>query len=350
MPASPFRVVLSGDFKKPDGSPTFPDFDVSPLQTQPGMEFAYLDRSDEIRADQVADADALILLTSRFTAKSIHPNGRLAVVARFGVGYDSVDVPACTSANIAVVITPDGVRRPVAVAILTFLLALSGKLMVKDRLTRGGPAGWAQKTDHMGIGLIGKTLGSVGIGNIGAEMFRLAKPLDLKFIAHDPFADKAVAAELGIELVSLEDVFRRADVLSVNCPLTPETHHLVNAERLALMKPTAFLINTARGPIVDQKALTKVLTERRIAGAGLDVLESEPPDPNDPILKLDNTILTPHALCWTDQCFAGNGAADVKAVIDIQHGRIPNGVVNRAVLDGPRFKARLDAFRSRFGG
>jgi phosphoglycerate dehydrogenase-like enzyme len=204
--------------------------------------------------------------------------------------------------------------------------------------------------DHMGIGLVGRTLGSVGIGNIGAELFRMAKPYDMKFIAHDPFADKAVAAELGIELVSMEDVFRRADVLCVNCPLTPETKHLVNAERLALMKPTAYLINTARGPIVDQKALTMVLTERRIAGAGLDVLESEPPDPNDPILKLDNVILAPHALCWTDQCFAGNGAADVRAVLDIQHGRMPRGVVNRAVLDQPRFKARLDAYRSRFGG
>ena len=120
---------------------------------------------------------------------------------------------------------------------------------------------------------------------------------------------------------ALEDVFRRADVVSVSCPLTPETRHLVNAERLALMKPTAYLINTARGPIVDQKALTEVLQERRIAGAGLDVLEQEPPDADDPILKLDNVILAPHALCWTDQCFAGNGAADVKAVIEVQHGR-----------------------------
>jgi phosphoglycerate dehydrogenase-like enzyme len=202
----------------------------------------------------------------------------------------------------------------------------------------------------MGVGLVGRTLGSIGIGNIGAELFRLARPFDMKFIAHDPFADRKVAAELGIELVGMEDLFRRADILCVNCPLTAETRHLVNAERLALMKPTAFLINTARGPIVDQKALTKVLAERRIAGAGLDVLEAEPPAPDDPILKLDNTILTPHALCWTDQCFAGNGAADVKAVLDIQHGRVPRGVVNRAVLDQPRFKARLEAYRGRFGG
>jgi len=171
----------------------------------------------------------------------------------------------------------------------------------------------------------------------------------MKFIAHDPYADKSVAAELGIELVGLEALFRRADVLCVNCPLTAETRHLVNAERLALMKPTAYLINTARGPIVDQKALTQVLAARRIAGAGLDVLEQEPPEADDPILKLDNVVLAPHALCWTDQCFAGNGAADVKAVLDIQHGRVPTGVVNRAILDQPRFKARLDAYRSRFG-
>ena len=347
MAASPFRVVLSGDFKKPDGSPTFPDFDISPLQKQPGVECAYLDRSDEIRPDQVADADALILLTSRFTAKSIHPNGRLGVVARFGVGYDSVDVPACTAANIAVVITPDGVRRPVAVAILTFILALSGKLMVKDRLTRDGPKGWAQKTDHMGVGLVGKTLGSVGIGNIGAEMFRLAKPLDMKFIAHDPYTDPAVARAIGVELADLETVFRRSDFITVNCPLTETTRGLVNAERLALMKPTAFLINTARGPIVDQKALTKVLQERRIAGAALDVLEKEPPDADDPILKLDNVIFAPHALCWTDQCFAGIGASDVRAVLEVAQGRDPAGVVNKAVLASTAWRKKLEGYRTR---
>lgn len=346
MGPSSFRVVLSGDFKKPDGSPTFPDFDIAPLRQQPGVECLYLDRNDEIRADQVADADALILLTSRFTAKSIHPNGRLAVVARFGVGYDSVDVPACTTASIAVVITPDGVRRPVAVAILTYILALAGKLMVKDRLTRDGAPGWAKKTDHMGVGLVGKTLGSVGIGNIGAEMFRLAKPLDMKFIAHDPYTDSAVARALGVELVDLETVFRQSDFVTVNCPLTESTRHLVNAERLATMKPTAFFINTARGPIVDQKALTKVLRDRRIAGAGLDVLEKEPPDADDPILKLENVIFAPHALCWTDQCFAGIGASDVRAVLDVAQGRDPAAVVNKAVLASSAWRKRMEKFRA----
>jgi D-3-phosphoglycerate dehydrogenase len=343
-----FRVALSGDFKKADGTPTYPDFDLTPLRTTPGVEVDFIDSLSPIRREQIEEFDALILLSHRFTADSIPKSGRLGVVARFGVGYDTVDVDACTKAGIALVITPDGVRRPVAVSIITLMLALTGKLMAKDRLTRDAAAGFAKRADYMGMGLVGRTLASLGIGNIGAELFRLAKPFDMKFIAHDPYADKAVAAELGIELVSLEDAFRRADVLSVSVPLSPATRHLVNAERLALMQPTAYLINTARGPIVDQKALTKALAERRIAGAGLDVLEAEPPDPADPILKLDNVILAPHALCWTDQCFAGNGAADVTAVLEFQHGRVPRGVLNRAVLEDEVWKKRLIDNRRRF--
>src|SRR5437762_4125252 len=347
--AAPFRVALSGDFRKADGSPTYPDFDLAPLQNAPNVEMAFLEPANPIRAGQLEDFDALILLAHRFAADSVPKSGRLAAVARFGVGYDTVDVAACSKAGIALVITPDGVRRPVAVSIITLILALTGKLLIKDRLTREAAAGFARRSDHMGIGLVGRTLGSLGIGNIGAEMFRMAKPFDMKFIAHDPFADRKVAAELGIELVSLEDVFRRSDIVSVSCPLSPETHHLVNADRLPLMKPSAYFINTARGPIIDQKALTKVLQERQIAGAGLDVLEQEPPDPDDPILKLDNVILAPHALCWTDQCFAGNGAADVKAVLEVQRGCEPRGVVNREALEKPGFKRKLEDYRRRFG-
>lgn len=344
-----FRVALSGDFRKPDGSPVYPDFDLGPLRAAPGVEMAFLEPSNPIRPEQIAEFDALILLISRFGRESIHPNGRLAVVARFGVGYDNVDVEALSEAGIALVITPDGVRRPVAVSILTLMLALTGKLMVKDRLTRKGPEGFAQRSQHMGVGLVGRVLGSVGMGNIGSELFRLARPFDMRFIAHDPYIDPMLGAGLGVALVALDDVFRRADMVSINCPLTAQTRHLVNAERLALMKPTAYLINTARGPIVDQQALTRVLKARGIAGAGLDVLEQEPPDPADEILKLDNVILTPHALCWTDHCFAGNGRADVKAVLDVQHGREPHLVVNRSVLDTEHWRRRLSEYRARFG-
>ena len=344
-----FRVAVSSDFVRPDGSPTYPMFDLAPLTSNPRIEIGYLMAKEGIMpAADLAGHDALILLGAKFSRESVPTDGRLAMVARFGVGYDNVDVGACTENGISVVITPDGVRRPVAVAVLTYILALSGRLMMKDRLTREGPAGFARRSQHMGVGLVGKTLGSLGIGNIGAEMFRLAKPFDMKFIAHDPFADSELAAELGVRLVDLDTVFREADFVAVNCPLTPSTHHLVSAERLALMKPTAFFINTARGPIVDQKALTSVLRQGRIAGAGLDVLEQEPPDVDDPILKLDNVILAPHALCWTDQCFAGIGACDVKAVLDVMQGRDPVGVVNRAVLESPAWRQRLAGYKVKF--
>ena len=331
MTASPFRVALSSGFQQTDGSLTYPSFDLSPLMDATGVEAFFLPSGDPIRAPDLEDTDALILLGERFTSDSIPTSGRLRIVARFGVGYDTVDVNACTQHRVAVTITPDGVRRPVAVSIITLMLALTGKLLIKDRLTRQGPDGFAARSDHMGVGLMGLTLGSIGIGNIGAELFRLAQPFGMNFIAHDPFTDSEAAKASGVELVEMEDLFSTADVLAVNCPLTPATHHLVNAERLALMKPTAFLINTARGPIVDQAALTAALQSGRLAGAGLDVFDPEPPTRDDPILKFDNVITTPHALCWTDQCFAGIGASCVKSVLDVKAGRAPTGLVNSDV-------------------
>lgn len=333
-----FRVAIDGDFIKADGSPAYPDFDLTPLHAQPGIELEHVPLGKIASAAALDGFDALILLGNRFAAESVPAGGRLRLVARFGVGYDTVDVEACDRAGIALTITPDGVRRPVAVAIITLMLALAGKLFVKDRLTRQGPAGYAQRSAHMGVGLMGRTLASVGIGNIGAELFRMAKPFDMRFIAHDPFANPETARELGITLVDLDTLFRDGDFVTINCPLSPQTHHLVDARRLALMKPTAFLINTARGPIVDQAALTQVLRAGGIAGAGLDVQEQEPPDANDPLLKLDNVILTPHALCWTDQCFAGIGASAVNSVLDVADGRAPRGLVNRGVLQQPRWQ------------
>ncbi len=342
------RVALSSDFVRPDGTPAFPSFDLAPLDADPRIEWSYVPVIDgRIAAEDMAGFDALILLAGRFDAESIPEDDRLAVVARFGVGYDNVDVAACSASDIAVVITPSGVRRPVAVAIMTFVLALSGRLLIKDRLTRAGADGWAGRGAHMGMGLIGKTLGSIGMGNIGAELFRLAAPFGMSFVAHDPFADPVVARDLGVELVPLDDVFRRADFVCVNCPLSEETRGLVDAERLALMKPTAFLINTARGPIVDQAALTEALKAGRIAGAGLDVFEAEPSDAADPLFGLQNVIVTPHSLCWTDQCFADIGTADIRAVEAMIEGRVPEGIVNRDIASNERWLAKLAGYRSR---
>ena len=149
------------------------------------------------------------------------------------------------------------------------------------------------------------------------------------------------AAAAGIEWLPLDELLAAADFVVICCALTPETHHLIDAARLALMKPTAYLINVARGPIVDQAALTSVLQQRRIAGAGLDVFEQEPIDPGDPLLALDNVILAPHALCWTDECFLGNGRSACQSILDVAAGRAPQHVVNREVLEQPAMQAKL---------
>jgi phosphoglycerate dehydrogenase-like enzyme len=185
----------------------------------------------------------------------------------------------------------------------------------------------------------------IGFGNIGQDVFRLARPFDMRFIAHDPYGSAAAAAALGVELVDLETLLRTADFVSINCALTPETRHLINAERLELMKPTAFLINTARGPIVDQAALTAALRERRIAGAGIDVFEEEPVDPHDPILTLDNVIVTPHALPFTDEIMKGNGRGACESVLAVAAGELPRNIVNRDVTASPVLAAKLRRYR-----
>ncbi len=345
-----FRVALGGRFVKPDGEPIYPDFDLSPLDEEPAIEYAFVPAEGTVPAADVAGFDALILLGARFARESFPADGRLALIARFGVGYDSVDLAACADNSVALVIAPDGVRRPVAVAALTLMLALTGRLRQKDRLARGGPEGWGRRSEFMGRGLLGRTLGSVGLGNIGAELFRLARPLGMSFIAHDPYVDPAVPESLGVRMLDLDELCREADVLAINCLLDEHTRNLIDARRLALMKPTAYLINTARGPIVDQRALTEALAEGRIAGAGLDVLSEEPPDANEPLLALDNVVLSPHALAHTDQCMAGIGAADVAAVLAVMRGRPPEAIVNRDILEDAGWRAKLDAYRSRFGG
>ena len=347
--AKQFRIALSGSFQTDNGEPVFPMFDLSPLVNDPDIEFDYVSGVEgRMTAQSLEDFDALILLLETFDADSIPLSGRLSVVARFGVGYDTVDVEACTAAGIAVGITPDGVRRPVATSILTFILALSGKLMLKDALVRGGPASFTQRSNHMGTGLVGRTLGSIGLGNIGAEVFRLCKPLDMRFIAYDPYIEPSSARELNVELTDLDTVFRDSDFLSVNIPLSDETYNLINETRLNMMKPNAYLINTSRGAVVDQDALVNALKTGIIAGAGLDVFDPEPPNADDPLLSLDNVILTPHALCWTDQCFAGIGAQDLDHVFSIKRGVHPSVLVNPKVIDNSEFKVKLEHYKQSF--
>ncbi|MBI2477629.1 MAG: dehydrogenase [Planctomycetia bacterium] len=341
-----FRVGLTRDFLKADGSLGFGDIGLSLLNDDPRVEWGFLEENvSEIPREIANQYDALLVLAPRVSATTLRGCNRLAVVARFGVGYDNVDVPACTENNVLLTITPDGVRRPVAVSAIAYLLALSHKLLIKDRLTREGR--WAEKLDHMGMGVTGRTLGLIGLGNIGREIFRMARPFEMRHLAFDPYATAAAATGVGARLTGLDELLAASDFVCVSCALTESTRHLLDAERLARMKSTAYLINVARGPIIDQAALTHALTQRLIAGAGLDVFEQEPIDPRDPLLALDNVILAPHAICWTDELFLGNGRAACQSILDVAHGREPKDVVNRDVLQQGAMREKLARFVTR---
>jgi D-3-phosphoglycerate dehydrogenase len=188
----------------------------------------------------------------------------------------------------------------------------------------------------MGMGLTGRTLGLVGVGNIGAEVFRLAMPFEMKHVAYDPMVRPEQLRGLNVELVgSLDEVMRRSDFVSINCPLSASTRGLIGAREIALMKPTAYIINTARGPIIQERALHEALAAGRIAGAGLDVFEVEPTPRDNPILALDNVIVTPHGLCFTDECFTGIARNTFEAVRALADGVAPKYVVNREALKHP---------------
>ena len=338
---SPFRIGLTRDFLKPDGTIGFGDIGLELIDAASNVVWEFLPENRPILGpDQIEGYDGLLVLASKVTAETLARADRLSVVARFGVGYDNVDVPACTGAGVALTITPDGVRRPVAVSVMTLLLALSHKLLIKDRLTREGR--WGEKLNFMGQGVRGRTLGVIGVGNIGREVFQLAAPFEMRHLGFDPFLKTPVE---GVELVSLEALLQQSDYVVVCCALTPETHHLLNANRLGLMKSNSYLINVARGPIVDQNALTDVLTQGRIAGAGLDVFDIEPIASNDPLLALDNVIVSPHAICWTDECFKGIGSSACQSLIDVAQGRTPSHIVNREVLTSSRYLQKLERYR-----
>ena len=328
----PFKVGITRDFLAEDGTLSYGDIGLSIFESAQNLEFKFLEEnSAEIKSSQIQEYDGLLVLSPKLTAASLQDNERLRIVARFGVGYDSVDVEACTSNGTLLTITPNAVRRPVAVSALTFLLSLSHKLLIKDRLTRTG--NWNQRLDHMGQGLSQRTLGVVGVGNIGKEVFRVAKHLDMNFIGYDPYTKQESVDSLGVQLRSLDALMSEADYIVVCCTLIPETFHLINERSLALMKPSAYLINVSRGPVIDQKALYTALKNNKIQGAGLDVFEQEPIEPTDPILELENVILAPHSLCWTDQFFEAIGYEACQSIANVAAGKCPEGIVNREALE-----------------
>jgi D-3-phosphoglycerate dehydrogenase len=329
--AEKFRVGITRDNLKPDGKPIFDAYTLK-LLADPRIEWEWLSEVEpELTPQTAARYDALCVMLAKVTRNTVSgPDRRLKLIARFGVGYDTVDVPALTENGVLLTITPDGVRRPVASSALTFILMLAHRVPIKDRLVREGR--WAERINYFGTGLTGRTLGSIGVGNIGSELFRLALPFAMRHLGCDPYITQESVAPLGVKLVDLDTLLREADFVCVNCPLNEQTRRLIGARAFALMKPTAFFVNTARGPIVDEKALFEALAAGKIAGAAIDVFEQEPTPADNPLLSLDNLIVTPHHVCLTDECINTVAASVFSACRDLANGRVPRNVVNQQVL------------------
>jgi len=227
--------------------------------------------------------------------------------------------------------------RPVATIALTFILSLAGKLFLKDQLTRENR--WKERMDNMGIGLTGRTLGVIGAGGIGKELLRMARVFDLNLLTADPHADAVQLGYIGARVVDLDTLLKESDFVVVACLLNESTRGLIGAREFGLMKPSAYFINVARGPIVDERAFIATMKEGRIAGAATDVFEQEPVAADNPLLKMDNVIVTPHSLCWTDECFHNMASIGLKSIVDVLGGKRPDFLVNPGTLEHPRFAA-----------
>lgn len=344
----PTRIGITKDVIDADGNFIAPGPGLRLLDDMQDVEYTlFHEHLDEVTPQQIEGYDMVFSLTPKWTTGSLKGNDRLVSVHRFGVGYDMIDVPALTAAGVGLCITRDAVRRPVASATLTFILALSTRLHLKDRLIREGR--WAERAKHHGIGLVGKTLGLVGVGNIGHEVFRLTAPLEMKHIAHDPFVTPRDLSDVRVQMVDLDTVLRESDFVSICCPLNEQTHHLIGESELRKMKPSSFLINMSRGPVVDETMLIRALQEGWIQGAGLDVFEQEPVSPDNPLLAMDNVILAPHSLAWLDQTFTGMWDDILRQMNDIRRGDAPSGLVNVEVLNSPAYQWKLKRFLESIG-
>jgi D-3-phosphoglycerate dehydrogenase len=331
MAQEKFRVGITRDVLSPAGEPVF-GREALDVLNDPNVEWEYLPEAVPVLTpEQASRYDAICLFGSAAKRQTLSgPNRRLKLIARFGVGYDNVEVPALTEQGILLTIAPDGVRRPVASSVMAFMLHMAHRLDTKDRLVRDGR--WKEKGDFLGYGLTGKVLGVIGVGNIGKEVFRLAKPWDLVHLGCDPNVPQAAVTGLGVRMVDLDTLLKEADVVSVNCLLDDKTHHLIGTREFGLMKRTAFFINTARGPVVDEAALTQALKDKRIAAAAIDVFEQEPTSTGNPLLELDNVIVAPHAVCHTDECMRLLGESAFTSAVELANGRRPNYIVNQEAL------------------
>lgn len=339
MPA-PFPIKLTADFFEADGRTKYADTGLSVLAAAPHITHtAFAEHRTEISPEQLSGARGVIVLTPKVTAHSVSQAQDLLAIGRFGVGYDSVDVAACTAADVAVCITSGAVDRPVAEATVGWMIALTHHFRTKDNLIRQG--GWDTRSRFMGRELRDRTLGLIGFGGIARHVLKLLANWGMNQpLVFDPFIDEATAAAAGARKVTLDELLRQSDFVSIHCPLTEQTRNLIGAPQLALMRPGAYLINTARGGIVDETALHAALKDGRLAGAALDCFAQEPVLTPPPLAEFDNVLFAPHCIAWTDELFRDIGRTACQAMIDLSLGKKPRGVVNPAVFEKPSFRAK----------
>jgi D-3-phosphoglycerate dehydrogenase len=275
------------------------------------------------------EADALLVIGEPLTAKVIDALDRCRVIARFGAGLDNVDIDAATAKGIQVTYVPGASVEEVSDHALAMIFSLARRMPDLDAATRSGNWGVLGELPPFRR-LVDQTVGVIGLGRIGQVLARKVRGLGMDLVAYDPFLDDAAVSALGARPLTLDELLATSDYVSIHTPLTPGTRHLIGAAELARMKPTACLINVARGGVVDQAALVAALGEGRLAGAGVDVFEAEPLSLDDPLLALDNVILSPHAAHHSLESMnelRGRVIADVAAVLAGEEPRFPVNAV-----------------------
>ncbi|MCO6040755.1 D-2-hydroxyacid dehydrogenase [Thermococcus alcaliphilus] len=284
-----------------------------------GLDVVYEEYPDQEKLKElVKDVSAIIVRSKpKVTKEIIDAAPSLKVIARAGVGLDNIDVEYAKSKGIEIVNAPAASSRSVAELAIALIFNVARKVAFADRKMREGI--WAKK-QCMGFELEGKTLGVVGFGRIGYTVAKIANAIGMKILLYDVIKNEERAKEVGGRFVELEELLRNSDVVTIHVPLLESTYHLINEEKLKLMKPTAILINTSRGPIVDTNALVKALQEGWIAGAGLDVFEEEPLPKDHPLTKLDNVVLTPHIGASTVEAQERAGIEVAEKVVKILKG------------------------------
>jgi len=263
----------------------------------------------------------------------------LLIVSTNGAGYDTVDVKACTERGVLVVNQSGGNAEAVAEHVIGMMLCLVKRVGESDRALRAGTL--KNRADYIGREAFGKTIGIIGLGNVGRRVAELAGTLfRMQVLAYDPYLSAEVLRARGATKVELDDLMRRSDFVSINCPLTPESRNLIGAHEYALMKPTAYFITTARGSIHDEEALEKALRDKKIAGAGLDVWEKEPPAAEHPLMKYDNVMVTPHMAGVTREARVRMGEYAAMQMLDALDGRPVPRIVNPQVW--PAYAKRFE--------